>query len=98
MAAARDQAARILRPEPDTAEGGTARDASAVLADQFRAHLSEETVGHRLVETPTLDKPTQDKPAIDRPADRPASAPPATAVSAAPKSGKRKLVLMGVGL
>ncbi len=40
MAAARDQAARILRTEPDAAEDDTARDASAALADSMRAHLS----------------------------------------------------------
>ena len=33
MAAARDQAARILRTEPDTAESEAAREASAALAD-----------------------------------------------------------------
>jgi membrane fusion protein (multidrug efflux system) len=88
MAAARDQAARILRPEPDPAAGESARDASAVLADQLRAHLSEETARR------PAEAPAQDKPAIDKPA----AAPAAPAQSAAPKSGKRKLVLMGVGL
>ena len=52
MAAARDQAARILRTEPDTADGEAARDASAALAEQLRAHLSEETVARRPAETP----------------------------------------------
>jgi membrane fusion protein, multidrug efflux system len=92
MAAARDQAARILRPEPDTAESGSARDASAVLADQLRAHLSEETVMRRPAETPGQEKPANDKPQIDKPA------PAAAAESAAPKSGRKRLVLMGVGL
>jgi membrane fusion protein (multidrug efflux system) len=87
MAAARDQAARILRTEPDTAEGEAARDASAALAEQLRAHLSEETVARRPAETPV-------GPAIEKPAvEKPAAAPAATA----PKSGTRKLVLMGVG-
>jgi membrane fusion protein, multidrug efflux system len=88
MAAARDQAARILRPEPDSAEGEPARDASAVLADQLRVHLSEETARR------PAEAPAQDKPAIDKPA----AAPAAPAQSVTPKSGKRKLVLMGVGL
>jgi membrane fusion protein, multidrug efflux system len=89
MAAARDQAARILRPEPDAVEAEPARDASAELADQLRAHLSEETVARRHAETPAPDKPAIDKPA---------AAPAAPAPSAAAKPGKRKLVLMGIGL
>jgi membrane fusion protein, multidrug efflux system len=88
MAAARDQAARILRPEPDSAAGESVRDASAVLADQLRAHLSEETARR------PAEAPPQDKPAVDKSA----AAPVAPAQSAAPKSGKRKLVLMSVGL
>jgi membrane fusion protein, multidrug efflux system len=88
MAAARDLAARILRPEPDSAEDGSARDTSAVLADQLRAHLSDETARR------PAEVPAQDKPAIDKPA----AAPVASAQPAAPKSGKRKLVLMGVGI
>jgi membrane fusion protein (multidrug efflux system) len=86
MAGARDQAARILRPEPDTAEAEAALDASTAFADQLRAHRSEETVARRHLETPA-------HPAIEKPA-----AAPAAAVSAAPKSGKRKLVLMGIGI
>jgi membrane fusion protein (multidrug efflux system) len=85
MAVARDQAARILRPEPDSAGGDSARDASAALAESLRAHLSEEIVARRHAETP-------DRPAADKPA-----APAAAAISAAPKSGKRKLVLTGIG-
>jgi membrane fusion protein, multidrug efflux system len=84
MAAARDQAARIIRPEPDTTEASFVRDASA--ADSPRSHPSEETVARRPAEMP-------DQPAIDKPG----SAPAAAAQSAAPKSGKRKLVLFGIG-
>jgi membrane fusion protein (multidrug efflux system) len=91
MAAARDQAARILRTEPDTAEGEAARDASAALAEQLRAHLSEETVARRPAEAPV--GPAVEKPAVEQPAPAPVAAPAATA----PKSGKRKLALMGVG-
>jgi len=81
MAAVRDQAARVLRPEPDTAEGELARDASAP-AETLGAHASEETVARRPAEVP-------DSPAIDKPATPPAGA--------APKPGKRKPVLMGIG-
>jgi membrane fusion protein, multidrug efflux system len=85
MAAARDQAARILRPEPDdTAEGESARDAA--LAESRRTHVSEETVARRPAETP--GNPSFDKPA---------AAAAAADTSAAPKSGKRRLVVTGVG-
>jgi membrane fusion protein (multidrug efflux system) len=84
MAAARDQAARVIRVEPDTAGDEPARDAAAALADQLRGHLNEDVVSRRPAETP-------DKPAAEKPA-----APAATANPAAPKSGKRKLVLPGI--
>jgi membrane fusion protein, multidrug efflux system len=87
MAGARDQAARILRPESDTAEGEAASDASAALADQLRTHPSGETVARRPAETPA--SPGNEKPAVEKPA--------AATASAAPKSGRRKLVLMGIG-
>jgi membrane fusion protein (multidrug efflux system) len=80
MAGARDQAARIVRPEPESAEG----DAAAILADKLRAHLEETTRRH--AEAP-------EQPA----ADKPVAAPVVTANPAAPKSGKRKLVLTGIG-
>jgi membrane fusion protein (multidrug efflux system) len=86
MAAARDQAARVLRTGPETAEG---EDVSAALADQLRAHLAEETVARRPAETPA--SPATEKPAIDKPA-----AAPAAAAAAAPKSGKRRLALIGI--
>jgi membrane fusion protein, multidrug efflux system len=89
MAAARDQAARILRPEPDRVESEPVRDASAVLAETLRAHLSEE-IARRPVEVPVQDKPAIDKPAVDKPAT--------VAPSAPPKSAKRKLILSGIGL
>jgi len=92
MAAARDQAARVLRTGPEPAEGEAARDVSAALADQLRPHLAEETVARRPVETPA--GPAVEKPAIDKPAAAPAA--PAAATAAAPKSGKRRLVLIGI--
>src|SRR5260221_8018327 len=85
MAAARDQAARILRPEPGRAESGTARDVSDSPADQAGSDPAEQTVGRRPAEA-------LDQPAIDQPAAQPAADP----VSSKPKSGKRKLVLMGI--
>src|SRR6202790_2476684 len=97
MAAARDQAARVLRTGPDPAEGEAARDVSAALADQLRAHLSEETVARRPAETPAspaTEKPATEKPTIDKPAAAPAA--PAATAAAAPKSGKRRLVLIGI--
>jgi membrane fusion protein, multidrug efflux system len=85
MAAARDQAARIVRAEPDTAEDAFAREAAVAPLDTLRAHLAEETVARRPSETP-------DRPATDAPSGAPAVAPS----PAAPKSGKRKPVLIGI--
>jgi len=86
MAAARDQAARILRTEPNAAGSDSARDASAALDDSLRPHLSDETVARRPAEVP-------ERPAIAKPA-----AAEAAAASVAPKPGKRKFVLIGIGL
>ncbi|MGY4253221.1 membrane fusion protein (multidrug efflux system) [Bradyrhizobium sp. USDA 4516] len=77
MAAARDQAARIVRSEPEMAEDAIARDASADLGEQGRAEEAK-----RPAEAPPASAPEQ-------PAASPAAAP-------APKSGKRKFVMMGV--
>ena len=85
MAAARDQAARVVRTEPETAEDEASRNATAQLADQLRTHVAEET-RRRPAETPA--GPTTENPA----------APPAKAVDkpAAAKPGKRKFIMMGV--
>jgi membrane fusion protein (multidrug efflux system) len=85
MAAARDQAARIVRVEPDTVGDEPSHDAAAILAEQLRGHLADETVSRRPAETP--DKTVTDKPA---------AAPAMSANPAASKPGKRKLVLPGI--
>src|SRR3981081_2399199 len=90
MAAARDQAARMLRPEPDTAHGESARDASVAPAESLRAHVSEETVARQPAETPA--DPSIDKPAIEKPAGGPGPARD----EGAPKAGKRELRHMGI--
>ncbi len=84
MAAARDHAARIIRTEPETAQGDEAARDAAVLAEQLRAHLSDETA-RRHTEAPAAEKPAVEPPAAS-----------AVAAPAAPKSGKRRLVLMGI--
>jgi membrane fusion protein (multidrug efflux system) len=89
MAAARDQAARIVRPEQDPAESAFARDGSEAAADQTRAHASEEVVARRTAEAPA-------NPATTNPATNKPGAPAAAADPAAPKSGKRKFVMMGI--
>jgi membrane fusion protein, multidrug efflux system len=86
MAAARDQAARIVRVEPDTVEGGFAREAAAAPLEQLRVHLADETVARRTSEMP-------ERPATDAPIEVPAAA----SSPAAPKPGKRKQILIGIG-
>jgi membrane fusion protein, multidrug efflux system len=83
MAAARDQAARVLRAESEATDEQSAREASAGLADRLRAHAAEEAK-RKPAETPAA-------PPVDKPA-----APGAAANSAVPKSGKRRFVLMGI--
>ena len=84
MAAVRDQAARMLRPEPETADGAALRDDASALAESLRTHVAGETK-RRPAETPVA--PAADKPAA------------ASTASAAPKSGNRKeFVMMGVAL
>jgi membrane fusion protein, multidrug efflux system len=79
MAAARDQAARVLHDGPEQAEGPSAP------GEQLRGHVAEEGK-RRPAETPSA-------PPADQPATPAQGAAPATA--SAPKSGKRKFVLMG---
>jgi membrane fusion protein (multidrug efflux system) len=81
MAAARDQAARVLRAEPETTEAG--HDATAGIGEQLRTHVAEEGK-RRPAETPAAP-----------PADQPAAPPQGAAPASAPRSGKRKFVLMG---
>jgi membrane fusion protein (multidrug efflux system) len=84
MATSRDQAARVLRQEAvetATADGEAVTGTPAVLAEQLRSHVAEETK-RRTNEAP--EKPVTDQPAPTAPA--------------APRSGKRKFVMMGIGL
>src|SRR5438105_1950639 len=80
MAAARDHAARAIRPEPGTADG----DAATGLGEALRAHVVDESKRHPV------------EPTGAPPAGNPASAPAAAPATAAAKPGKRKFVLMGV--
>src|SRR5664279_3111751 len=89
MAAARDQAARMLRTEPNAAEGDDASRDAAALAEQLRAHLSDETA-RRHADAPA--SPVIEKPGVEHPA----AATSAPASATAPKSGKRRRVLMGI--
>ena len=90
MAAARDQAARIIRAEPDMAPDDPTRNSSAVGADPSRALLAEDVVARRPGEAP--EKPDAEQPIPEKPA----AAPAAAAKPAAAKPGKRKLVLTGI--
>jgi membrane fusion protein (multidrug efflux system) len=96
MAVARDQAARILRVEPDAAEGEASRDAVAVLAEPLRAPLAEDVVTRR------QDKPVpaeQPAPPVQEPVEEPVHTPAAataTTSPAAPKPGKRRYIVLGL--
>ena len=83
MAAARDQAARAVRTEPETAESEAARDATAQLADQLRTHVAEET-RRRPAEAPGAPE-----------AERPRAPAAGTADAAAAKPAKRKFIMIG---
>jgi len=87
MAAARDQAARVIRSDAESAEVEGVRDATgpatsspAGLGEQLRGHVADET--------------------RRRPAEAPAAPPEETAgalpATDAPKSGKRKFIMMGI--
>jgi membrane fusion protein, multidrug efflux system len=94
MAGPRDQAARILRPQSDDIDSGPAQaalpiQASAAPAEAFRGRATDDPQARR-----TGDAPAADQPAPVGPAAAPAVAAEA---AAAPKSGKRKWLLMGVG-
>jgi membrane fusion protein, multidrug efflux system len=84
MAAARDQAARILRAEQNSAEGEGAREAAS--ADSVRASLLEETTIRRPAEV--LERPAVAKPAAQE----------AGTAKVARKSGKRRMVLSGIAV
>ena len=88
MAAARDQAARIVRDEPDAAgndaaQKTSAEKASAEIADSIRAHLSDES-GRRSHEV-------TDRPVIAKPAG-----PDAVAAPEAKPKNRKKTVFFGV--
>jgi membrane fusion protein (multidrug efflux system) len=81
MAAARDQAARVIRSGPEVVEGDAVRDTSVQPAEQLRGPATEEAK-RRPAETPASPAPEQ-------------PAAPAQ-VAAAAKPAKRRFVMMGV--
>ncbi|MDE2379010.1 HlyD family secretion protein [Bradyrhizobium sp.] len=82
MAVSRDQAARVLREAPPGA-------AQADAATEDSASLAEQLRSHLAEETRRRTAEAPDKPVTDKPG---ASTP------AAPKSGRKRFVLMGVGV
>ena len=93
MAAVRDQTVRVARAESGKVDGDSARDAGVALAETLRAHVADEAK-RRPAETP---EPQVEQPAVEKPAASPTApvAPSAQIGQAAPKRGKRKIVLMG---
>jgi len=84
MASARDQAARVLRSEQNSAEGEAQREGPVALPDSFRANLLEETTVRRSPEV-------AERPAVAKP-----MAQEAPAKAARRKTGKRKMVFTAV--
>jgi membrane fusion protein (multidrug efflux system) len=84
--ASRDQAARIVRSEPDQADGEASAEATAALADQLRSHIAEESK-RRPGDAPA-------GPAVEKPA--PTSAPASVAPQAATaKVGRKRFIFIG---
>jgi membrane fusion protein (multidrug efflux system) len=88
MAAARDQAARIMRDEPDAAGNDaahktSAEKASVEIADSIRAHLSDESArrSHEVTDRPVIAEP---------------AGPDAVAAPAAKPKSRKKTVFFGV--
>jgi hypothetical protein len=81
MAAARDQAARIIRAGPDTAEADAVPEAGTLLAEQLRTFVAEETRHHPVEEPDAAERPGA--PTVGGTAD------------AAAKPGKRKFIMIG---
>jgi membrane fusion protein (multidrug efflux system) len=83
MAAARDQAARVLRSEPDSKQAEAVSEVSARLPEESAPASAESP-----------DRPLTEKHPADKPA--PPKAPIAPA-SSAPPSRRRKLIPIGIG-
>ena len=83
MAATRDQAARLIRPDTDNAADESEGRVSQGPGEVLRSHVADETRRHA-PETPGAP-----------PAAKPSAAPAAPA-TAAPKSGRRKFVVIGI--
>jgi len=86
---ARDQAARVRRPEPAETPEPVTREPAA-LGEALRAQVAEEAKGR------TAD--AQLERAEATPAAKPAAAPPAAEKTAPPKSGRRKRIMIGAML
>ena len=93
MAAARDQAARARRPEPEEVAEPVAR--ASALGEQLRNHVGDET--KRQAPDAPNETPAGTPPQATPPAGQPQAAN-GTAPSAPAKSRKRKRVMMGLGL
>ncbi|HEY0853028.1 MAG TPA: HlyD family secretion protein [Bradyrhizobium sp.] len=81
MAATRDQAARVIRPDAGIADGDAAGQTPSGPGEPLRSHVSDET------------RPVPSEPPHAPPAANPSGAP---AAADAPKPGKRKFVAMGI--
>jgi len=92
MAVARDQAARAIRPDAETAEGDAARDTSGQAPGGHTSSPGEQLRHSVAEETRRSPADAPNAPPAARPGG-PSAAAPATDAA---KSGKRKFVAMGI--
>src|SRR5262245_40535614 len=99
MAATRDQTARAIRPEAETAEGDASGHAPSAQVSSGQVSSGQVSSGHgEQLRHHVTDEPRRlpaDPPNV-APATRPAGAPVASPGADAPKSGKRKFVAIGI--
>jgi membrane fusion protein (multidrug efflux system) len=89
MAVARDQAARAIRPDAETAEGDAARHSSGHAPGGHTSSPGEQLRHSVAEETRRIPAEAPNAPPAARPGGPPAAAD-------APKSGKRKFVAIGI--
>src|SRR5438270_9884149 len=101
MAATREQAARIVRGDPEQQAAAPTEQLRPAAGEALARHPAETPVGPSEKpgdkpgpERPSFEKPSVEKPSVEKPS---VEKPAASAAPMTPKPGKRKLVLMAIG-